>query len=203
MFPKLLCDTDSELRKSAALFSMTTSSNGNIFRVTGPLWGESTGHRLIALTKASDTELLCFLWSAPVQNGWAYTRDTGDLRRHRAHYDVTVKLNGNVRSLMFLNAHSNAVTLPVSWNQVIKHLASVTTTCWKIGRWISSDSPHPPVSKPSSVNSSPLNKIKMADISQTIFSDVFPLMKMYDFRLRFHWNLFLRVQLTTFQHWFR
>ena len=22
---------------------MTTSSNGNIFRVTGPLWGESTG----------------------------------------------------------------------------------------------------------------------------------------------------------------
>ena len=25
--------------------SMMTSSNGNIFRVTGPLWGESTGHR--------------------------------------------------------------------------------------------------------------------------------------------------------------
>ena len=24
---------------------MLTSSNGNIFRVTGPLWGESTGHR--------------------------------------------------------------------------------------------------------------------------------------------------------------
>ena len=24
---------------------MMTSSNGNIFRVTGPLWGESTGHR--------------------------------------------------------------------------------------------------------------------------------------------------------------
>ena len=27
--------------------SMMTSSNGNIFRVTGPLWGESTGHRWI------------------------------------------------------------------------------------------------------------------------------------------------------------
>ena len=27
-----------------AIFIMT-SSNGNIFRVTGPLWGESTGHR--------------------------------------------------------------------------------------------------------------------------------------------------------------
>ena len=30
------------------------------FRVTGPLWGESTGHRGIPLTKASDTERLCF-----------------------------------------------------------------------------------------------------------------------------------------------
>ena len=31
-----------------------TSSNGNIFRVTGPLWDESTGHRKIPLTQASD-----------------------------------------------------------------------------------------------------------------------------------------------------
>ena len=34
-----------------------TSSNGNIFRVNGPLWGESTGHRWFPLTKASDAEL--------------------------------------------------------------------------------------------------------------------------------------------------
>ena len=40
---------------------MMTSSNGNIFRVTGPLWGESTGHRWIPLTNASDAELWCFL----------------------------------------------------------------------------------------------------------------------------------------------
>ena len=44
---------------------MMTSSNGNIFRVTGPLCGEFTGHRWIPLTKASDAELWCFLWSAP------------------------------------------------------------------------------------------------------------------------------------------
>ena len=43
---------------------MMTSSNGNIFRVTGPLWGEFTGHRWIPLTMASDAELWCFLWSA-------------------------------------------------------------------------------------------------------------------------------------------
>ena len=44
-----------------------TSSNGNIFRVTDPLWGESTGDRWITLTTASDAELWCFLWSAPEQ----------------------------------------------------------------------------------------------------------------------------------------
>ena len=44
---------------------------------------------------------------------------------------------------------------------------------------------------------------KMAAIFQTTFSDEFSWMKMYKFRLKFHWNLFPRVQLTIFQHWFR
>ena len=43
---------------------MMTSSNGNIFRVTGHLCGEFTGPRWIPLTKASEAELWCFLWSA-------------------------------------------------------------------------------------------------------------------------------------------
>ena len=38
--------------------------SSNIFRITGPLWGESNSHRWIPLTKASGTELWCFLWSA-------------------------------------------------------------------------------------------------------------------------------------------
>ena len=41
--------------------SMMTSSNGNIFRVTGHLCGEFTGLRWIPRTKASDAELWCFL----------------------------------------------------------------------------------------------------------------------------------------------
>ena len=44
-----------------------TLSNGNIFRVTDPLWGEYTGHRCIPLTKASEVELWYLLWSAPEQ----------------------------------------------------------------------------------------------------------------------------------------
>ena len=46
-------------------YFMMMSSNGNIFRVTGPLCGEFIGHRWIPRTKASDAELWCFLWSAP------------------------------------------------------------------------------------------------------------------------------------------
>ena len=37
-----------------------TSSNGNIFRVTGALRGEFTGHQWIPRTKASDAELWYF-----------------------------------------------------------------------------------------------------------------------------------------------
>ena len=44
---------------------------------------------------------------------------------------------------------------------------------------------------------------KMAAIFQTAFSNAFSWMKMFEFRLKFHWSLFLRVQLTIFQHWFR
>ena len=48
-----------------------------------------------------------------------------------------------------------------------------------------------------------LRQRKMDAISQTTFSSAFSWMKMFEFRLKFHWNLFLRVQLTIFQHWFR
>ena len=43
------------------------SSNGNILSITGPLGRECTGHWWIPLTKASDEELWCFLWSMSEQ----------------------------------------------------------------------------------------------------------------------------------------
>ena len=48
---------------------MMTSSNGNIFRVTGHLCGEFTSEQWISRTKDSDAELWCFLWSTPWING--------------------------------------------------------------------------------------------------------------------------------------
>ena len=41
---------------------------------------------------------------------------------------------------------------------------------------------------------------KMADIFQATFSNAFSWMKMFEFRLKFHWSLFPRVQLTICQH---
>ena len=41
---------------------------------------------------------------------------------------------------------------------------------------------------------------KMAAIFQTTFSNAFSSMKMFEFCWRFHWSLFLRVQLTISQH---
>ena len=69
---------------------IVASSNGSIFRVTGPLWGESTGHRWIRLTKASDTELWCFLWFVPEQTAEQTIEMPVIWDAHRAHYDVIV-----------------------------------------------------------------------------------------------------------------
>ena len=44
---------------------------------------------------------------------------------------------------------------------------------------------------------------KMASIMQTKYSNVFSWMKMCIFWPKFHWNSFLRAQLTASQHWLR
>ena len=44
-----------------------TSSNGNISHVTGPLWGESTGHRWFRRQGQPRGAFIFFLWYAPEQ----------------------------------------------------------------------------------------------------------------------------------------
>ena len=44
---------------------------------------------------------------------------------------------------------------------------------------------------------------KMDAIWQTTFSNTFSCKKLFEFRLKFHWSLLLRVQLLIFHHWFR
>ena len=85
-------------------------------RYTGPLCGEFTGPRWIPLTKASDAELWCFLWSALGINGWINTRDAGDLRHDRAHCDVIVMINPKFTSQNKLEALRVRVRVRVVWD---------------------------------------------------------------------------------------
>ena len=70
---------------------MMTSSNGNIFRVTGPLCGnllltgEFPAQRPV--TRSFDVFFDLRLIQQLVNNG-----DVGDLRRHRAHYYVILMI---------------------------------------------------------------------------------------------------------------
>ena len=78
----------------STISSMITSSNGNIFLVTGLLCG-------IPLTKANDAELWCSLmliWAWT--NSWPNYGHAGDLRRYRASYYVTVMVSVDINKLV-------------------------------------------------------------------------------------------------------
>ena len=93
------------------LFSMMTSSNGSIFRVTGPLYGEFavTGElpHLGQWRGALMFSLICVSINGLVNN-----REAGDLRRHRAHYDVTVMRAHKTTRNRGLNAINALVWVP-------------------------------------------------------------------------------------------
>ena len=65
--------------------TMMTSSNVDLFRVTGHLCGEFTSPHTGQWRGALVFSLIC-AWT----NGWVNNRNADDLRRHRAHNDVIV-----------------------------------------------------------------------------------------------------------------
>ena len=65
------------------------------FRVTGPLCGVFTGDRSWPVNsphKGQWSGALMFPLICAWINGWVNNGEAGDLRRHRAHYDVTVMI---------------------------------------------------------------------------------------------------------------
>ena len=112
---------------------MITSSNGNIFRVTGPLCGEFTGHRWILLTEASYAELWCFLLSVP----WINNREAGDLRCHRAHYAVTIIICNDIYTEWLIKTQDGIQhTFDKNTARHTAHTFVTTTHRWQV------DSPH-------------------------------------------------------------
>ena len=70
---------------------MMTSSNGNIFRVTGPLWGEFTQSSVNSPHKGQWRGALMISLIRTWRDGWVNNRDAGGLWRNGAHYGVIVK----------------------------------------------------------------------------------------------------------------
>ena len=75
---------------------MMKSSNGNMFRVTGFCAGSSPVTAGIHRPPVNSPHThqwrraLMFSLVCAWTNGWVNNQNAGDLRRHRAHYDVTV-----------------------------------------------------------------------------------------------------------------
>ena len=114
---------------------MMTSSNGNSFRVTGPLWGESTGHRWMPLTRGA----LMFALTCTGLNCWTNHRDAGDLRRHRTHYNVIVLAREVTRDIVRFGQPSEQRQIiekdveVCEWiNSFITHFTRhmITYPCW-------------------------------------------------------------------------
>ena len=69
---------------------MMTSSNGNIFRVIDHLCWRIHRSLVNSPHKGQWRGALMFSLISTRINGWGNNDEAGDLRRHRAHYDVTV-----------------------------------------------------------------------------------------------------------------
>ena len=148
---------------------MMTSSNGNIFRITGPLYGEFTGLGEFPAQGQWRGALMFSLIYAWI-NDWVNNREVGDLRCHRGHYDVIVMLQGDFNNTLKCeqNCHNFAwiTTLGLvrqqakTWTDVDQdpwcHMASLGHT--DLTHW---------------------GQDKMAAISQTTFSNAFSWMKMF------------------------
>ena len=140
-------------------------------------------------------------------------RDTDDLRHHRAHYDVTVMVYPTFHPTWNMDqAQRNTdkygailcMPIPFTWghNRLLWRVSneqpgSTTNICGT-----NSSKLVVPIN-PTFIWLTHWGRDKMDAVSQTIFSNAFSWMKIYAFRLKFHWGLFLRVKLTIFQHWFR
>ena len=97
------------------LFSvpMLTSSNGNISLVSGPLCGI---HRSPVPSQGQWRGILMFSLICAWINGWVNNRDAGDLRRHRAHHDVTVMLFSVSK-----RRHVGSLSLGHHWSLMTDH----------------------------------------------------------------------------------
>ena len=127
-----------------------------------------------------------FTWKCPRQNVCHFVQAS-------MYSDCTTQ-TAQLKILVFLTP------LFTNRNWLIQHRDSVMDM-WPHPRKGWNAITHPCLNFNTDLTHLPLDK--MAAISQTIYSDAFSRMKSFIFWLKFHWSLFLRVQMTITKHWFR
>ena len=100
---------------------MMTSSNGNIFRVTGPFLRGIHQSPANSPHKGQRRGALIFSLICAWLNAWVNNCEASDLRRHRAHYDVIV-----MNTIFETNTKQNRFRSPL-YNQVQKILVRKIT----------------------------------------------------------------------------
>ena len=97
---------------------MMTSSNGNIFRMTGICAGNSLVTGEFPPHKGQSRGALMFSLMCTWMNGWVNNHEAGDLRCHRTRYEVTVMYR-NINTLQ-LQDHLLTKLLLLVASKVVK-----------------------------------------------------------------------------------
>ena len=112
-------------------FCKMTSSNGNIFRVTGHLCGA----------------LMFSLISAWIDR-WVNNGEAGDLRRHRAHYvDTVMVIDGHpiIPILIVVEMYLFCCRIVIQWFSILQermvHYTKIESGTWTVFR--RNNHPHP------------------------------------------------------------
>ena len=92
---------------------MMTSSNGNIFRVTGHCAGNSPGP-VNSPHKGQWRGALMFSLICAWINAWVNNREAGDLRRHCGHYDVN-EMASEQKHIIFMTWYKIVVCSMWCW----------------------------------------------------------------------------------------
>ena len=108
---------------------MMTSSNGNIFRVTGHLCGEFTDHQRIPRTKARDTELWCFFFDLRLNKqlsnrSWVWWFETPS-RPLKRHCNVNSKNSLYFNDMHNLAFYSNNMRLNSKQSLIAKFMGPI------------------------------------------------------------------------------
>ena len=132
-------------------------------------------------------------------NGWVYNRDAGDLRHYRAHYDVTaMEMSWKVTKIGHRDPFQCTLFSCVLWFSLyikVNHREAVSffiTETPLLMIWPYMMNLH-----------SYGNTLRPRQNGHHVADDNFKRPFVFEFRLIFCWILFLRVQLTVIQQWFR